>query len=89
VYALEREWAVTLEDLLQRRCMAGLNADFGLGAARGASAALTRLSIWDEVHAAAEQDAYRALAARHRVPTSQIKAVQVPVARAGRNLEGG
>jgi len=33
IYAIEREWAITLEDLLQRRCMAGLGADFGLGAA--------------------------------------------------------
>src|SRR5262249_12006562 len=47
VHALDREWAVTLEDLLQRRCMAGLGADFVLGAARGATAALVRLGIWD------------------------------------------
>ncbi len=33
VHALTNEWAVTLEDLLQRRCMAGLDADFGLRAA--------------------------------------------------------
>ena len=33
VHALTSEWAVTLEDLLQRRCMAGLDADFGLRAA--------------------------------------------------------
>lgn len=66
VYALEAEWAVTLEDLLQRRCMAGLGPDFGLGAAASAAAALQRLSIWDAPRAERELDAYRALAARHR-----------------------
>jgi glycerol-3-phosphate dehydrogenase len=74
VYATEREWAVTLEDLLQRRCMAGLNADFGLGAARGAAAALVRLGAWDAPRAAAELDAYRALAVRHRVAASTLAA---------------
>jgi glycerol-3-phosphate dehydrogenase len=75
VYALEREWAVTLEDLLQRRCMAGLGADFGLGAARGAAAALVRLQVWDAARAAEELQAYLALAARHRAAGSKIAAV--------------
>jgi len=74
IHATEREWAVTLEDLLQRRCMAGLGADFGLGAARGATAALVRLGIWDAARAASELDAYRALAARHRVAASTLAA---------------
>jgi glycerol-3-phosphate dehydrogenase len=65
VYALETEWAVSLDDLLQRRSMAGLNADFGLGAARGAAAALVRLGLWDSARAADELAAYRELAARH------------------------
>jgi glycerol-3-phosphate dehydrogenase len=64
VHALESEWAVTLEDLLQRRCMAGLRADFGLGAAEAAAAALVRLTIWDRERAAEELRAYRELAAR-------------------------
>ena len=64
VHALTKEWAVTLEDLLQRRCMAGLDADFGLRAAPAAAAALTRLGIWDGARAAHELAAYRALAAR-------------------------
>ncbi|MEO8465423.1 MAG: glycerol-3-phosphate dehydrogenase/oxidase [Gammaproteobacteria bacterium] len=74
IYALEREWAVTLDDLLQRRCMAGLGADFGLGTARGAAAALVRLGIWDAASAAAELDAYHALAVRHRVAASTLAA---------------
>ncbi len=54
VHALTHEWAVTLEDLLQRRCMAGLDADFGLRAAPAAAAALERLGIWDAARAAHE-----------------------------------
>jgi glycerol-3-phosphate dehydrogenase len=65
VHALTREWAVTLEDLLQRRCMAGLGADFGLRAAPAAADALVRLGIWDPARAAQELAAYRELAARH------------------------
>ena len=66
VYALEAEWAVTLEDILQRRCMAGLGADFGVRAAAVAAAELQRLGIWDAPRAAHEIDAYRVFAARHR-----------------------
>jgi glycerol-3-phosphate dehydrogenase len=65
VHALTKEWAVTLEDLLQRRCMAGLDADFGLRAAPAAAAALTRLGVWDSARAAHELAAYRELAVRH------------------------
>jgi glycerol-3-phosphate dehydrogenase len=72
VYACEREWAVTLEDLLQRRCMAGLDADFGLGAARGAASALARLKIWDAERAAAELSDYSALAVRHRAGAARL-----------------
>ena len=65
VHALTNEWAVTLEDLLQRRCMVGLDADFGLRAAPAAAAALTHLGIWDSARAARELTAYHELAARH------------------------
>jgi glycerol-3-phosphate dehydrogenase len=65
VHALEKEWATSLEDFLQRRCMAGLDADFGVGAAPGAADALVRLGIWDSTRAAHELTAYRELAARH------------------------
>jgi glycerol-3-phosphate dehydrogenase len=65
VYALESEWATTLADLLQRRSMAGLEADFGLGVAADAANVLVRLGVWDSQRAAEELHAYRALAARH------------------------
>jgi glycerol-3-phosphate dehydrogenase len=68
VHAIETEWAVTLEDLLQRRCMAGLNGDFGLRAAPAAASALVRLGIWDSTRAARELAAYRELAQRHGAP---------------------
>jgi glycerol-3-phosphate dehydrogenase len=74
VHALEHEWAVTLEDLLQRRSMVGLRADFGLGAATGAANALQRLGLWDSARVAEELAAYRALAARHRA----VAEVSVP-----------
>jgi glycerol-3-phosphate dehydrogenase len=65
VHALTNELAVTLIDLLQRRCMAGLDADFGLRAAPAAADALTRLGIWDAARATDELASYRELAARH------------------------
>jgi glycerol-3-phosphate dehydrogenase len=67
VHALDVEWAVTLEDLLQRRCMAGLGGDFGLRAAQGAAAALVRLGIWETARGAQELATYRELALRHGV----------------------
>jgi glycerol-3-phosphate dehydrogenase len=65
VYALTVEWAKTLEDVLQRRCMAGLGADFGVGAAAAAATAAERLGLWDAARAAHELAEYRKLAARH------------------------
>jgi glycerol-3-phosphate dehydrogenase len=65
VHAFTVEWARTLEDFLQRRCMAGLGADFGLRTAPAAAAALQHLGIWDAARAANELAAYRELAARH------------------------
>ena len=58
---------MTLEDLLQRRCMIGLGADFGLRTAPVAAAALTRLGIWDAPRSAHELAEYRELAGRHAV----------------------
>jgi glycerol-3-phosphate dehydrogenase len=67
VYGLTVEWARSLEDVLQRRCMAGLAADFGLRTAPAAAAALERLGFWDAPRAARELAEYRELAARHGV----------------------
>jgi glycerol-3-phosphate dehydrogenase len=68
VHAREAEWASTLEDFLQRRCMAGLDADFGLGAADAAARWLVRLGIADAARAESELAEYRARAARQRAP---------------------
>ncbi len=67
VHALEAEWAMTLADVLQRRCMAGLSRDFGLTAAQSAVQWLERLSIWDRPRAEQELADYREFAARFRV----------------------
>ncbi len=67
VHAIEFEHAVTLTDILQRRCMAGLSRDFGLAAAQGAADWLTRLTIWDRARAEQELADYRQYAARFRV----------------------
>jgi glycerol-3-phosphate dehydrogenase len=65
VYALECEWAQTLVDVLQRRTMAGLAADFGLRAAAACAERLSELGVWDRAGAAAELEAYRDYARRH------------------------
>ena len=67
IHALEAEHAVTLIDILQRRCMAGLSRDFGLQAAQNATDWLTRLTIWDAARAEQELADYRNYSARFRV----------------------
>ena len=62
------QWARTLVDLLQRRCMAGLDAHCGLEMAPAAADWLFRLGLWDKRGAEAELAAYRAPARRFRVP---------------------
>jgi glycerol-3-phosphate dehydrogenase len=64
---LEAEHAVTLIEILQRRCMAGLSTDFGLMAAQNATDWLTRLTIWDPARAEQELADYRNYAVRFRV----------------------
>src|SRR5690606_1489914 len=58
VHALESEWAESLVDLLQRRTMLGLDADFGSSEAPPAAAALVELGVWDDVRSADELAAY-------------------------------
>ncbi len=74
VHALDAEWAVTLTDILQRRTMLGLRADFGLGIAPLAAEWLVRLGYWDRARAEQELAAYRAYAAEHgalRAPAAE------------------
>jgi len=68
VHSWKAEWASTLDDFLQRRCMAGLDADFGLGAAESAASWMVRLGIADAARAKSELEDYRALAARRCAP---------------------
>ncbi len=67
VHAIESEWAVTLADVIRRRCMVGWNDDFGLDGAQAAARRLQQLGIWDRARAAQELAAYRELAQRARV----------------------
>lgn len=67
-HALEREHAVTLVDVLQRRTMHGLQSDFGRSAAPLAADWLVRLGIWDKARAAEEVAAYRRYSRRYAVP---------------------
>ena len=66
VHAIEVEYAQTLIDILQRRTMLGLRADFGLTAATAAARALVELGVWDSARAAHEVDGYVRYAAAHR-----------------------
>jgi glycerol-3-phosphate dehydrogenase len=70
VYALEHEQARTLADLIQRRTMAGLQADFGQLSAPLAADSLVRLGIWDQHRAAEEVSAFLAWSRRFAVPHS-------------------
>jgi glycerol-3-phosphate dehydrogenase len=67
-HAVTAEWAVTLTDILQRRTMRGLEADFGRGAAAAAAEWLVRLGLWDGPRAERELADYAAFAARHAPP---------------------
>jgi glycerol-3-phosphate dehydrogenase len=67
VHALESEWAVTLVDILQRRCMLGLGADFGHRAAAASAETLRRLGVWDRARAEQEIEGYRMYARRFTV----------------------
>jgi glycerol-3-phosphate dehydrogenase len=69
VHAIEREHALTLEDILQRRTMAGLQPDFGRRSAPLAADWLVRLGFWDKARAAEELTAYRRFARRFAVPS--------------------
>jgi glycerol-3-phosphate dehydrogenase len=70
VHALDEEWALTLADILLRRCMAGLNADSGLNTAPAAAQWLVRLGVWDTPRATQEVEDYRATARRFTLPNA-------------------
>ena len=66
VHAIENEMARSLVDILHRRCMAGLDADFGWATAQPAAQWLLRLGFWDKARTEAELADFREYAARHR-----------------------
>jgi glycerol-3-phosphate dehydrogenase len=73
IFALEREHARTLEDLLLRRTMVGLGPDAGLHAADGAAQIAVTYAGWTSERAAREVEQYRAavasrLSASHEPP---------------------
>jgi glycerol-3-phosphate dehydrogenase len=70
VRGIEHEYASSLIDLLQRRTMAGLAADFGRRTAPLAADWLVRLGVWNKTKAAEELASYQRFAARHMVGVS-------------------
>jgi glycerol-3-phosphate dehydrogenase len=62
--AFSTEWAKNLTDVMQRRCMAGLDADFGLDGIDAAATWLVRLGFEDRASAHAQAAHYRNWARR-------------------------
>jgi glycerol-3-phosphate dehydrogenase len=60
VFAVEREFARTLEDVMMRRTMVGLEPGHGVGADAVAAAIAQRHLGWDEARANDEVLQYRA-----------------------------
>jgi glycerol-3-phosphate dehydrogenase len=59
VFAFEQELALTLEDVMMRRTMIGLNPDLGVGADRAASVVAERHLGWTDDRARTEMQRYR------------------------------
>ena len=67
IVAFRDEYARTLTDFLQRRCMAGLSQDFGLSAAGAATAVAGEYLGWDAARQRQELEDYRKYARRFLV----------------------
>jgi glycerol-3-phosphate dehydrogenase len=67
VHALENEHAKSLVDILQRRCMVGLERGLGLDVAPAAAEWLRRLGYWDAARAEHEVRAYSEFVDARRV----------------------
>lgn len=65
-YGMDLQWARTITDLLQRRCMTGLAADRGLRDAEYAARWLVRLGRIDRDEALGQLEVYRDWLRRHR-----------------------
>lgn len=66
--AIDRHWARDLTDIMQRRCMAGLDADRGIADAESAARWLVRLGYLDREQAFAQLNGYRQWLRQHRSP---------------------
>jgi glycerol-3-phosphate dehydrogenase len=66
LYAVRREGARTLSDILARRTMVGLGPDVGIGADESAAAIAVRHLGWSPAQAATEVARYRAYVLRYR-----------------------
>lgn len=64
VHAVRQEGAVTLEDIMLRRTLVGINSDVGLTAAPVAAAVLVAVEEWTESYADAQVRVYRAAVKR-------------------------
>lgn len=69
IHAIEKEHALSLVDILQRRTMVGLQADFGRRSAPLAADWLVRLGLWDQQRAEQELMGYRRYVLRHSAPS--------------------
>jgi glycerol-3-phosphate dehydrogenase len=69
VFAVREEFAVTLGDVLLRRCMVGLGPDLGRGAMQPALSVAASYLGWDQSRCGAEEAAYLAEIAPLSVPS--------------------
>jgi glycerol-3-phosphate dehydrogenase len=68
VHAVEREWAVTLADLVHRRLMLGFGSDLGRGAAEAIAAVCHERLGWDEGRVSRELVEFDRETAERRLP---------------------
>ena len=72
-FAVRHELARHLTDIVHRRTMVGLDADFGTREAPAAAAALVELGLWDAGRAAEELGAFERYATAHGAPSSMSR----------------
>lgn len=78
VYAVEREHAVTLADVLLRRLRCGWSECHALDGAQRAAAVIAEASGWDEARTSAEVDRYTAELRRTLVPLEDVATEGMP-----------
>uniref|UniRef100_UPI0031451166 glycerol-3-phosphate dehydrogenase C-terminal domain-containing protein n=1 Tax=Nesterenkonia sp. YGD6 TaxID=2901231 RepID=UPI0031451166 len=71
VHAVRNEGAVTLEDIVLRRTLIGINGDVGLSAAPAAADVLVAVGEWTAPYAEAQTTAYR-VAVKRLMPRALV-----------------